>query len=210
MSNYEKMKIQVREDFLRYDQEEIIQKTHVEYDESYFYITFVSRLYRINRKNGQVCWSEDDFVTEQDADYNEVMTIYDVLCYSKSGCKTAGEFVNMGSLSRIQGGTQKLGDGFFHKLEKTFEHKLQELAAACELLGGQPYGKGDVAYKLPLFDFMPMMFQFWDSDEEFPPSLQLFLDKNILDFMHYETVWFAMGHVLARLEDEMRYLTSKQ
>ena len=64
-------------------------------------------------------------------------------------------------------------------------------------------GRGDVAYQIPLFDFLPVIFQFWNSDEEFPPSLKFFTDKNMLEYMHYETVWFAMSHLLERIEENM-------
>ena len=60
-----------------------------------------------------------------------------------------------------------------------------------------------MSYRVPMFDFLPVMLQFWDSDEEFPASLQLFVDANMLDFMHYETVWFAFSHMMKRITDEM-------
>ena len=28
-------------------------------------------------------------------------------------------------------------------------------------------------------------------------------DKNMLEYMHYETVWFAMSHLLERIEENM-------
>ena len=37
-----------------------------------------------------------------------------------------------------------------------------------------------------------MILRFWESDDEFPASLQILVDKNILDFMHYETLMFAI------------------
>ncbi|MGN0398687.1 MAG: DUF3786 domain-containing protein [Blautia sp.] len=56
---------------------------------------FLGKSYQIQRKNGKIRWSEDAFVTSEEAGYNEAMTIYDVLCYSKEGCCPSGEFVNM-------------------------------------------------------------------------------------------------------------------
>ena len=58
---------------------------------------------------------------------------------------------------------------------------------ACEKLGGVPVGKADVGYQLQLFEFLPVRLNFWNSDEEFPASLRLLWDFNLLDFMHYET-----------------------
>ena len=47
------------------------------------YISFVGRKYRISRTTGEITWSVDEFRTEENANYNEAMTIYDVLCNSK-------------------------------------------------------------------------------------------------------------------------------
>ena len=63
--------------------------------------------------------------------------------------------------------------------------------------------KGDVAYQLELFLFLPVVLRFWESDDEFPASLQVLVDRNILEYMHYETVMFAIGHLLQRVEEEM-------
>ena len=31
----------------------------------------------------------------------------------------------------------------------------------------------------------------------------IYVDKNMLEYMHYETVWFAMSHLLERIEENM-------
>ena len=56
---------------------------------------------------------------------------------------------------------------------------------------------------MKLFSFLPVIVRFWDSDEEFPATLQLLADKNILDYMHYETLMFALSYLLDRLKSEM-------
>ena len=47
---------------------------------------------------------------------------------------------------------------------------------ACERLGGSPGKVGDVSYTIPLFDFFPVMLQFWDGDDEFGPVLKIMWD----------------------------------
>ena len=42
-----------------------------------------------------------------------------------------------------------------------------------------------------------------EADDEFPASLQVLADKNILDYMHYETLMFALTHLFCRLKEEM-------
>ena len=203
MNNYEIMKRQMRKDFLKYDQDRMIDKFRLRHDPDFIYITFIGRLYRVHRASGNVEWSDDGFAHPREANYNEAMTIYDVLCYSKEDCQLSWEFVNMKNLSSIQGGTATVGGGLFRGIEKKFDRKSELLSRACEKLGGIKYGKGDVGYQLQLFDFLPVVIQYWESDDEFPALLNLFADKNMLQYMHYETVWFAAGHLMARLQEEM-------
>lgn len=189
--------------FLQYGQEKIIRKFGLAHDDGFLYIFCLNRKYRIDRLTGQVGWSEDDFQTEEKADYNEAMTIYDVLCYSKEDCRLAHEWANVGTLSSIQGGPLEKGGNFFQNAGNYFTGRTDALSHACEKLGGKKMEKGDAAYELQLFPFLPLILRFWDADEDFPASLQILVDKNILDYMHYETLMFAISHLLERLRAEM-------
>jgi hypothetical protein len=203
ISNYEITKRRVQKDFLKYDQEKMIQKFALKADENYLYITFIGHSYRICRKSGYLEWSEDNFVTCVEGDFNEALTIYDLLCDSKENCHAANDFINLNSLSSLQSSSKKLGDGLFHGEDKIFDHKEELFGNVCEKLGGKKAGKGDVAYELPLFDFLPCRIQFWNSDDEFDAQLQIFMDKNVLKFIRYETVWYAVSHLMKRLTEEM-------
>ena len=203
ISNYEITKRRVQKDFLKYDQEKMMQKFSLKADENYLYITFIGHSYRICRKSGYLEWSEDNFVTCVEGDFNEALTIYDLLCDSKENCHAANDFINLNSLSTLQSSSKKLGDGLFHGEDKIFDHKDRLFGKVCEKLGGIKAGKGDVAYELPLFDFLPCRIQFWNSDDEFDAQLQIFVDKNVLKFIRYETVWYAVSHLMKRLTEEM-------
>lgn len=200
ISNYDKMKGSMADVFLQYNQEEIISKFSLEYDKKYLYVLFVDRKYRINRETGAVSWSEDLFRTEESAGYNEVMTLYDVFCYSKRNCHPANEWVNISSLSTIQSGTLKKGNNFFQNIGEYFNGKTEELSFACEALHGKRLEKGDVAYKLNLFSFLSIILRFWEADEDFPPTMQILVDKNVVDYMHYETLMFAITHMFDRIK----------
>ena len=102
--NYEKMKHSMLKAFLQYDQETMIQKYSLKQDSFWLYLSFINRSYRIHRKLGIIQWSDDMFRTAHEADYNESMTIYDVLCYAKDGCQLSHEFVNLNSLSAVHTG----------------------------------------------------------------------------------------------------------
>ena len=200
MSNYEITKRQMARSFARYDHEAMIRKFHLSGDEEYLYIRFLNRPYRIHRSSGAVTWSEDGFASSTEAGFNEAMTIYDVLCNARDGCAAAGEFASINHLMKAAGKPEQSGILDARQI-LLFDHREAALARACEQLGGVKYGKGDVACRLPLFDFLPAALQFWNSDDEFPASLQLLWDQNILDFMHFETVWYAAGHLMNRLEE---------
>ncbi len=202
-SNYEKMKDAMADAFLLHDQSAMIRKFGLEHDAAYLYLVFVNRPYRVDRRSGKVSWSQDGFWTAVAADYNAAMTIYDVLCCSKENCHLSHEWVGVGNLSGIRGGTLEKGSNFFQDAGKYFSGRPDALARACEALGGRRIERGDVAYTLALFPFLPISLRFWDRDEEFPASLQLLADRNTLDYMHYETLMFALTHLLERLREEM-------
>lgn len=203
LSNYEKMKLSMAKAFLQYPQEKMIEKFSLEATHNYLYLYFVSRNYRINRFSGIVQWSDDHFSTIHEANYNEAMTIYDILCYSKDRCHLSHEFVNISFFSAIKTGTLTQSNSFFQHIANFFDGKTKELRKACQNLSGRKLAGGDVAYELDMFPFLPVIIRFWESDEEFPASLQILTDKNMLDYMHYETLMFALSHLFDRLKEEM-------
>ena len=97
-SNYETTKKKAQQEFLLYDQEKMIKKFGLDSDETYLYIRFVGRLFRIHRKTGLAQWSEDGFRSCTEADYEEAMTIYDVLCQSSENCHPSGRFCKLNSV----------------------------------------------------------------------------------------------------------------
>jgi len=200
MSNYEITKRQMARAFAQYDHEAMIRRFRLTGDAEFLYVRFLSRLYRLDRHSGAVVWSEDGFATSVEADFREAMTLYDVLCNAREDGVPAGEFVNISHLVNAASKPETSGK-LTARQTRLFDHREAELSWACEQLGGTKYGKGDVAYRLPLFDFLPVALQFWNSDDEFPASLHLLWDKNIIQFMHFETVWYAAGHLLDRLQE---------
>ena len=89
----------------------------------------------------------------------------------------------------------------FDGKDQIFDHKEELLCKICEKLGGTKAGKGDVAYEIPIFDFVKCRIQFWNSDDEFEAQLQVFMDKNILQFIRYETVWYVVTTLMKRLTE---------
>ena len=59
-----------------------------------------------------------------------------------------------------------------------------------------------MTYEIDLFPFLSLVLRFWEADEDFPATIQIWADKNILDYMHYETLMFAITHIIERIKDE--------
>lgn len=201
-SNYETMRDRMQLKFLEYDQQHMTEKFGLDQDENYLYIEFAGRRYRIGRRNGKAEWSENDFRTCAAAGYNEAMSIYDVLCCSRDGCRLSGRFCDV---NHLKGTVQSSGPGqsvFLRQIQK-LDGKTEQFCRACEALGGEKERTGDVSYLLHPFTFLPMLLKFWNSDEEFPASLKIMWDEHILDYVHYETTFFIAGHMLQRILELM-------
>ncbi len=135
-------------------------------------------------------------------DYNIVMTIYDILCYPKERPQLSGEWC---PLYNLQATMSSPGTGsFVKKYEDAFAGKTEQLRRACEKTGGREpsvSAGADVCWQFDVFPCFPVQFRFWDRDEEFPAKIQLLWDRNSLQFMHYETLYYVLGVLLSKLLD---------
>jgi len=86
------------------------------------------------------------------------------------------------------------------RLTGRFACRTEALNEACRKLGGRPFPIGDVAWELPVFDWFLVVFQLWIGDEEFPSAVRFLWDRDTLQFLHYETLYYIMGHVLTTLD----------
>lgn len=100
--------------------------------------------------------------------------------------------------------SSRVGDGMFQPAARALRRRTAQLGAGPgAALGGRREGRGDVAFRLYPFPFLPVLFQFWSSDEDFPASLTILWDENTLDFVRYETTYYIAGHLLRRLLELM-------
>ena len=200
-TNYDIALERTRPVFLAYDQEKMIQKFSLDYDRDYLYLRMLCRPYRISRESGLAEWSEDGFQTIRTGGYHDTMTIYDVLGYSKDGCRLSGNFTTLSGLR--YNSAFRSPDQFYQEYADYFDSRTQKLDQACARLEGIRLEGCDSGWQLPLFDFLPVQIQLWNADEEFPASLRILWDENILDFMHFETTFYAAGHMLGQIRAMM-------
>ena len=202
--NYGKMRRSAAEIFLKRDFAEMVSKLGLEADGEYAYITFLTRFYRISRKDAQVEWEDKDAGAWKESGYDEAMTLYDLLADSKPGAKAAGEYTHIKNLADTLTGAYYAGKGSIDAMALDLDGKEKELARGCEALGGEPYGRGDVSYRIPLWRDLYAVVSFWSSDDEFPPQLIIMVDMNMKDFLHYETIWYFEGHLMDMITKDFR------
>ena len=75
VSNYIKMRDQMQERFLTYDQKEIEGKYGFAFDDDYFYVPYLFEEWRVNRHTGVVEGSKDHFLHVHQGSFNETLTI---------------------------------------------------------------------------------------------------------------------------------------
>ena len=195
--NYEIAKENARRYFLTFDQSEVEARPFISFDERCFYTAFAGQNCRVSRQAGTVELQQPDG-TWTEAGFSAALTVYDLLCYSRPDARASGEFVTIGQLNNVF--TSSANSDFYRSHARWFNDHQNALNAACRLMGGVPADtKGDISWRLPMTDFLSVILQFWEADEEFPPSLTLLVDSRILDFMHFETIWYAAGHIMDRL-----------
>lgn len=188
--------------FLEYDQELLIRKFRLEADERYIYLNYLNTPCRINRNDGSV----EEYIQgawKECRSFSTVMTIYDLLCYhqGETAPALAGQWCAVGTFV-VTGVTNT--ETFTKKYAAIFDGRAEELKAACEKLGGvllERMAGADVTCRIPVTPFFPVLLQFWEGDEEFPPKLMLLWDRNTDKFLHFETTFYLQGDLLERLEE---------
>ena len=200
-SNYDSQVDVGRKLFLSYDQAQLIRKFHLDADEQWIYLTYMNTPCRISRKDGGI---QEKICTQwqECRDFSTVMTVYDLLCYHKGEAApvlfhqwcAVGTFV-------VTGVTQT--DTFTKKYAKLFDGRLEELKEAAKKLGGvlqPPMAGADLTCRFGGTPFFPVLLQFWQGDDEFPPKLMLLWDRNTDQFLHFETTFYLQGDLLERLK----------
>lgn len=185
--------------FLTYDQEVIVNTTTATADADFLYLRFCGSDYRISRADGHLFRQEEGTWLSADS-HGEVLTLFDYLCDAKPGRAPARESVSMSSLGgHVHTGLASASG----PLEKAIDSDPDAFRRACLALGGREAPGGDACFDLDLFPDLPVRLRFWHGDEDFPPALDLLWDKNALQFLRYETTWFAAGHLRRRIARHM-------
>ena len=197
--NYRLQAEQAKQYFLTYDQQGLIRKCGLKQDEQWLYAALLGSTYRIHRKTGDLFCREGEVWRDANT-HAEVMTLLDLICDSREDRQLSGRMKNMSAF----------GHQFHQELtEKNptalrYQENPEGLRAACLALGGKPMAVGDVAYEIPLFEDLTIGLQFWLGDEEFAPRLRYLWDENALQYLKYETMYYAVDLLTRRLLERMK------
>jgi len=53
--------------------------------------------------------------------------------------------------------------------------------------------------EIPAFSFFPVLLQYWEKDEEFPPQVRLLWDDQSMKYLNFETTYYLQGDLLEHL-----------
>lgn len=206
--NYAIMADNTRKLFLTYDQSQLLANIPMTHDEAFFYLPILSVPCRVHRQTGQIDWQTADGWARSTSP-NDAIALFDYLCDAKPGRILAGEFRAVTGFGH-QFHTSLAEPETATPLERYIDAHPDEYRAACEALGGKPHPMGDIGYTLMLFPDLPVLLQFWHSDEDFPAQLRIFWDGNSLDWLRYETMYYAQGIIRSRLAEKIGFPQSSK
>lgn len=199
-NNYLVQSQQAKQLFLTYDQDALIRKFRLSFDDTYLYVTMLHTLYRIHRATGDL-EKQMGSAWEDANTFEEVLSLYDLLCDSREDRYLSGRWKNMTSFGLMF--HQNLLENARDPWAEKFQDNLNLFRKACLALGGEPLSSGDAAYAIELFDGLQIGVQLWLGDEEFPPNLRFLWDENATMYIRYETMFYARGILLERIAQEM-------
>ena len=174
----------------------------IEADEDYLRFSFFGAPCRVSRKSGLAECREKRSEAFREADFDEALTVFDLLCNSRRGAAPCGEFVDTGSLTPLHSASHgTLTAGLFPLEALEFDRAPNALRAALCSLGARFVPGGDLSAEVPFFGEWKLLFRFWHSDEEFEAKIQCMWDREILSLIRYETVWYANSAFMRRLKE---------
>ena len=200
LSNYDLQVQRAKALFLQWDSGQIARRFSLSRDRDFLYLPFFSAPLRICRAAGDI----QELTPEGPVpcDFETHLSVFDALCRENGPAPLSGRWTTVNNLGRT-GHPGVRESSLYLPYQAAFAGKAQALGQLLRDMGGRPFPVGDTAYQVDVFPFLPLVFQFWEADEEFPPQIQLLWDENTLDLIRYETAWYIAGHFLRRLEEKL-------
>ncbi len=203
MDNYLLAQDRARQAFLQRDHHSFAKRPGICANAEKITFRFLGTNTAVSLKTGEITFQWEN--QRWKADYSEAFSVYDWLCDSKPQALASGEFCPAHSLP----GVYVAGSGLSMSpkcLAEAADQRPELFSRACEALGGRKLHLGDIAYEIPVVPGLTMALKFYHRDEDFPPSVTILWDKNTLEFVRYETIYYIAGALCQRLELAMSCL----
>ena len=200
MDNYTISRNRAQQYFLGFDQEKILRRWAFRHDDNHIFLRFLGVDYQICRHSGQVLRMPQ----MEEAGHGEVLSMFDLMCHPGKNTTVTGRLAPVNSLK----GNAAVGVGtdFYGKFAARIDADPNLFCRACLACGGVPVEVGDMGFRFQIFAELPVVLKFYHGDEDFPASLTLLWEENMLEFVYYETVFYIAGVLLSRLEGEMEHV----
>ena len=197
MNNYDRSRDRAQAYFLNFDLQNIIEKWKLMVKDTQLLVRLFSMEYTVCCRTGMVLRRDGT-----QADHNEVLTIFDLLCHEGNQTVT-GVFATVNNLKGLPKGAG-VGTDFHSKYADLFDRDPERFRQACAALGGEPVAMGDIGFRIPMFGPLSVILKFYHSDEDFPASVTLLWEENTLQFLLYETVFYAAAVLLDAIAKQMQ------
>ena len=197
-SEYEAVSQQWRTRFTGYDPSRIQKILGLHRNSDYLYLSYYENPYRLRLQDG-ILEKECSQAWTDELYFNETMSIYHLLYYTKDFPRSDGPWVSNDSLDG-SGSRQPMPDPLLVPFARKFTRNLEALDRACRLCGGTPLEQGDVSFEFQAFPQIPVRLVFWDADEDFPAQAQALVRQTVTDYVHFETTGCILSDLLERVE----------
>ena len=186
MDNYEKMLEAARVRCSGYDMAALAAKPGIEDAGECLRTTFFAREVLIHKETAAVT------VDGRSADFVEGLSVYDWLCDRKPGAAASGEYCLVSSLPGVVVSGSGLGMAM-PRLAGTIQNDPEKFQQIMTQIGAKPVKLGDLGYQVQIFPDWALCLKFYFADEDFDPCLHVLWDKNSLQFVRYETLYYIAG-----------------
>ena len=193
MNNYEIALVSAQKRCAGYNMAVLAAKPGVEETPAYLKTCFLGQ---------EVCICKADASVTVDgklANFGQALSVYDWLCDRKSDAAASGEFCPVSSLDRVYVSGKGLSMQM-PTLSKRIHDNPEQFRAGMAAIGAREIKMGDLGWQLNVFPDLPMGLKFYFADDEFPPQLSLLWDRNSLQFVRYETLYYIAGCLHERLQ----------
>ncbi len=176
--------------FLTYDQEKIISVFNLEHDEAAMYIDFLGRHYRIDRREGFM------YDGDRRASIDETVSVYELLTTSDHVPYITGKWESVASLCA---NTTDTSLGRYIEYLQPFHDNTALMQKTLQKMGAEPAVKGDASAVLTVYPGLPVWFQYWAADDEFPASVQFLFDAEVTAHFRWSLLWNLMTMITDRM-----------